>query len=343
MLYYRVFSFELINIASIKMQDIVVTGSVAYDYLMRFPGSFQEHIVSDALEQVSLSFLVDDMTKHWGGVAANIAFNMAKLGTRPRLMGTVGRDFPDYRKWLEDVGVDTSTVQQHDDVFTASFFCNTDLENNQIASFYSGAMAKAVDYKLADMPNSTTPDLVIISPNDPLAMTNLSNECRERGLKFVYDPSQQIARMDGDTLKHDMQGAYLMVINQYESNMVMKKTGMSMDDLRNAVDLLVITHGGDGSEIFNNGDVIKVPSFAPNEIVDPTGAGDAYRAGFVVGLSKGVSLELCGAMGALCATYVLEHNGPQSKNYTAEEYITRFRKNYDDKGALDILLSPELV
>lgn len=321
------------------MQDIVVTGSIAYDYLMRFPGSFREHIVTEALEQVSLSFLVEDMTKHWGGVAANIAFNMAKLGLRPRLMGTVGRDFPDYRAWLEDVGVDTSTVQQHDDVFTASFFCNTDEENNQIASFYSGAMAKSVNYPLSDMSGNTTPDLVIISPSDPAAMTNLSNECRERGLRFVYDPSQQIARMDGDTLKHNMQGAYLMVINQYESNMVMKKTGMSMEELRNAVDLLVITHGGDGSEIFTNGDVIKVPSFQPEQIIDPTGAGDAYRAGFITGLSKGFALELCGAMGALCATYVLEHNGPQSKNYSPAEFVERFRQNYDDEGALDVLLT----
>jgi len=323
------------------MQDIVVTGSIAYDYLMRFPGSFREHIVIEALEQVSLSFLVEDMTKHWGGVAANIAFNMAKLGLRPRLMGTVGRDFPDYRRWLEDVGVDTSTVQQHDDVFTASFFCNTDVENNQIASFYSGAMAKSANYKLADMSGNTSPDLVIISPSDPTAMTNLTNECRERDLRFVYDPSQQIARMDGETLKHDMQGAYLMVINQYESNMVMKKTGMSMDELRNAVDLLVITHGGDGSEIFTNGDVIKVPAFAPDAIIDPTGAGDAFRAGFITGLSKEFSLEVCGAIGALCATYVLEHNGPQSKNYTIVEFVERLRQHYNDKGVLDALLVQE--
>ncbi|MEO1288035.1 MAG: carbohydrate kinase family protein [Chloroflexota bacterium] len=323
------------------MQDIVVTGSIAYDYLMRFPGSFKEHIVTEALQQVSLSFLVEDMTKHWGGVAANIAFNMAKLGLRPRLMGTVGRDFPDYRAWLENVGVDTSTVQQHDDVFTASFFCNTDEENNQIASFYSGAMAKSADYRLADMSGSADPDLVIISPSDPTAMTNLTNECRERGLKFVYDPSQQIARMDGATLQHDMQGAYLMVINEYESNMVMKKTGMSMDDLRQAVDLLVVTHGGDGSEIFNNGEVINVPTFEPTAIVDPTGAGDAYRAGFIAGLSKSLPLHLCGMIGALCATYVLEHNGPQSNNYTIEQFITRFRQNADDASALDVFLEQQ--
>ena len=318
--------------------DIVVTGSIAYDYLMQFPGSFKEHIISEQLEQVSLSFLVDDMTKHWGGVAANIAFNMAKLGLRPRLMGTVGRDFPDYRKWLESIGVDTSPIQQHDDVFTASFFCNTDVENNQIASFYSGAMAKSRDYALADMPGNTRPDLTIISPSDPQAMSNLAQECRDSDLRFVYDPSQQIARMNGETLQRDMQGAYLMVINQYESNMVMKKTGMSLDDLRAAIDLLVITHGGEGSKIYTNGDVIDVPTFAPIEILDPTGAGDSYRAGFITGLAYDFPLQLCGALGALCATYTLEHIGPQAINYTIEQFIERFRTEIDDEGALDILL-----
>lgn len=321
------------------MQNIVVTGSIAYDYLMRFPGSFQEHIVSDALDQVSLSFLVEDMTKHWGGIAANIAFNMAKLGARPILMGTAGRDFGDYERWLQAVGVDTRAVRTHEDVFTASFFCNTDVENNQIASFYSGAMAKSQGYTLAEALGETNPDLVLISPNDPIAMTELTNECRERDLSFVYDPSQQIARMDGDTIAHDMQGAYLMVINQYESNMVMKKTGMSLDDMREAIDLLVITHGREGSEIYANGDISKVPAFAPETIVDPTGAGDAYRAGFVVGLSKELPLELCGAVGALCATYVLEHNGPQNRNYDAASFVERFRTYQDDGGALDVLLA----
>lgn len=317
--------------------DIVVTGSIAYDYLMRFPGSFREHIMTDALEQVSLSFLVDDMTKHWGGVAANIAFNMAKLGLRPRLMGTAGRDFPEYRHWLDNAGVDTSAVQQHDEVFTASFFCNTDNENNQIASFYAGAMSRAKDYMLADMPGNNSPDLVVVSPNDPLAMRRLTDECRQRNLKFVYDPSQQIARMDGEALRHDMEGAHAMIINQYESNMVMKKTGWTMDDLRATVNLLVITHGADGSQIFTNGDIIDVPAFAPREIVDPTGAGDAYRAGFVTGLARGFSLQLSGAVGALCATYALEQIGPQHHSFTVAEFVERFRQHYDDQHQLDVL------
>lgn len=318
--------------------DVVVTGSIAYDYLMRFPGSFREHIMTESLHQVSLSFLVDDMTKHWGGIAANIAFNMAKLGLRPRLMGTVGKDFPDFRRWLEVAGVDTSSVRQHDDVFTASFFCNTDIENNQISSFYSGAMAKAADYPLAEMPGNPSPDLVVISPNDPLAMTHLTDECRDKNLRFVYDPSQQIARMDGATLQHDMAGAYLMVINQYESNLVMKKTGMTMNDLRQAVNLLVITHGAEGSEIYTNGEVIKVDAFPTDNIKDPTGAGDAYRAGLITGLVYQLPLPICGAMGSLCATYVLENIGTQHHAFTRQQFIKRFRTYYDDAGLLDTLL-----
>lgn len=316
--------------------NIIVTGSIAYDYLMRFPGKFREHILADSLEQVSLSFLVEDMTRHWGGVAANIAYSMARLGLQPYLMGTAGRDFEPYRARLNAIGVDTSSVQQHDDLFTASFFCNTDEENNQIASFYSGAMQRASNYPLASV--KVQPDLVIVSPNDPQAMTNYTDECRQQGYRFVYDPSQQIARMNGDTLMHDMQGAALMIINEYEATMVQNKTGLSFDELRSHVEMLVITHGADGSEIFTNGDTIQVPAFAPTELLDPTGAGDAFRAGFITGLVYGFSLKTCGALGAMSATYTLEKIGPQGQDYTRPSFVRRLRAVYDDGGELDRLL-----
>src|SRR5262245_53996268 len=240
--------------------NIIITGSIAYDYLMRFPGHFTDHFIHDHLHQVSLSFLVDDMTKHWGGVAANIAYNMALLGMKPKLMGTVGRDFPDYRKWLEGAGVDCSTVTQIDEVFTASFFANTDLDNNQIASFYTGAMAYSKNYSIADVYNGT-PDLVIISPNDPVAMVNQINECRQRGIRFIYDPSQQVPRLSGEELYESMRGAHAMVVNKYEADMISKKTEMSLDDLRKVIDILVITQGKRGSHIYTNGDFIEVEAF----------------------------------------------------------------------------------
>ncbi|MAU10979.1 MAG: ribokinase [Anaerolineaceae bacterium] len=318
--------------------NLVVTGSIAYDYLMRFPGSFKEHILAEELHQVSLSFLVEEMTKHWGGVAANIAFTLARFDLQPKLVGTVGRDFQDYREWLDEAGVDTSTVKQLDDVFTASFFCNTDDENNQIASFYSGAMAHAKDYSLADALSDIAPDLVIVSPNDPAAMSNLTQECRDKGYRFVYDPSQQVARLDGETLKHDMQGAFAMVVNHYEAHIISEKTGMSLEDLRTAIDLLVITEGGEGSKIYTNGDVIPVPAFAPTEIKDPTGAGDAFRAGFIAGLSYDLPLEVAGEMGAMCATYALEHIGPQGHHYTLAQFIERFRSQSESSQQLENLL-----
>jgi adenosine kinase len=284
--------------------DIIVTGSIAYDYLMRFPGHFTEHIIREKLDQVSLSFLVEDMTKHWGGNAPNIAYSMALLGLRPKVMGTVGRDFGDYRLWLERAGVDCSTIRQIEDVFTASFFANIDLDNNQIGSFYSGAMAYARNYRIADVYDGI-PDLVVISPNDPMAMLNLAEECRQRKIRFVADPSQQVARLNGAQLRQLIEGAYVLVVNAYESEVIANKTGLSLGDLRSQIEVVVVTRGKRGSEI---------------------------------GLARGWNLKLAGEIGALCATYVLEQVGTQSHFFTPEDFVRRFRSQFDDAGLLDSLL-----
>ena len=228
--------------------DIIVTGSIAYDYLMRFPGRFNDYFIEGQMHQVSLSFLVEEMTKHWGGIGANIAYTLGLLGHRAKLVGTAGRDFGDYREWLERAGVDTSGVRELPDVFTASYFANTDLENNTISSFYSGAMAHSKNYSLADA-YAGTPDMVIISPSDPQAMQNLAKECRDRKIPFIYDPSQQIPRLSGEELVHDMQGAYAMVVNAYESEIISKKTGISLDELKRSIELLIITQGKNGSQL----------------------------------------------------------------------------------------------
>lgn len=317
--------------------DIIVTGSIAYDYLMRFPGRFADYFIDGQMHQISLSFLVDEMTKHRGGIAANIAYNMALLGMRPKLMGTVGRDFTDYREALERAGVDTSTVRQIDEVFTASFFANTDLDNNQIASFYAGAMAYAKNYQLADVYDGK-PDLVIISPNDPQAMVNLIEECRRRGIPFVYDPSQQVARLTGEELHRSMQGAYAMVVNAYEAEIICKKTELTFDQLCQQVKFLAVTQGKRGSHIYADGNLIEVPAFPEVKIIDPTGVGDAFRAGLLRGMVAGWPLRIAGLVGGLCATYVLEQVGTQSHHYTLPEFIARFREHFDDEGLLDTLL-----
>jgi adenosine kinase len=320
--------------------DIIVTGSIAYDYLMRFPGRFTDHLIKEALHQVSLSFLVEDMTRHWGGVAANIAYSLALFGLQPKLMGTVGRDFEDYRRWLTSAGVDTSTVRQLDHVFCASFFVNTDLENNQIASFYSGAMAFAKDYRISDVHHGT-PDLVLISPNDPTAMQNLAAECRQRGLRFVYDPSQQVPRLNGEELRQGMDGAYMLIVNAYEATMICEKTGLTIDQLRDAVEVLVITQGKNGSHIYADGGLIEVPAAPVSAIADPTGVGDGFRAGLLCGVANGLPWKTAGEMGSLSAAYVLEQVGPQSHTFTPEAFVTRFRTCFDDGGLLDRILTPQ--
>lgn len=317
--------------------SIILTGSIAYDYLMRFPGRFVEHIIAEDLHQVSLSFLVDEMTKHWGGVAANIAFSMAMLGAKPKLLGTTGRDFNEYREWLESHGVDCSTVKQLNEVFTASYFANTDLDNNTISSFYAGAMNYAHQYSLADMYNGN-PDWVVISPNHPAAMSQLSEECRTRGIRFIYDPSQQVPRLSGEELANDMTGAYMMIANAYEAQLIQRKTGLSLDDLRARIPVLVVTHGKSGSIIYHEKEETIVPPFPEVHISDPTGVGDAFRAGLIRGLMAGWPLRLCGQVGSLCATYVLEQVGTQSHNFTLPEFVARFRGTYDDGGLLDQLL-----
>jgi adenosine kinase len=319
--------------------DIALAGSIAYDYIMRFPGKFEEHFIPGKLDRISLSFLVDEMTKHWGGVSANIAYTMGLLGQspRPKLVGTVGKDFGDYRQWLEDAGVDTSAVRQIDDVFTASFFVNTDSVNNQIASFYTGAMAFAKNLTLAEL-LPQRPDLVVISPNDPQAMENYVDECAEAGIPFMYDPSQQVARFDGAPLTQGIAHARILICNEYEFELIMQKTGFSRDEIINRVPVVIVTLGEQGTHIFTEGRVIEIPVFPVQNIADPTGVGDAFRAGLLRGMAAGWDWELCGRVGALCATYVLENVGTQSHRYTPAEFVDRFRTEFDDGGQLDALL-----
>jgi adenosine kinase len=324
--------------------NIVVTGSIAYDYLMTFPGRFVEHILPDQLARISLSFLVDEMRRQRGGCAANIAYNLALLGEHPRLMGTVGQDFAEYRAWLEEHGVDTSLTRDEPDLFTASFFVNTDLDGNQIASFYTGAMARARDLSFHDL-NSRDLDLVTISPNDPQAMVKYPAECLELGIPYLYDPSQQIIRLSGEDLRAGLQGCDLLVVNEYEFRMLQEKTGLSAEGIRSApARACVVTLGTEGARIWvgegedQDENVYDIPAIVPKEINDPTGVGDAFRAGLIRGLDLELPWDLAGRMGALAATCTLEQPGPQSHHYTPPEFVARFREHFDDEGALDVLL-----
>jgi adenosine kinase len=316
--------------------NIVLTGSVAYDYLMKFPGYFKEHILPEKLESISLSFLVESMVRLRGGIAPNIAYTLALLGEHPRVMATVGEDFEDYRLWLESKGVDTTEMQVVPGEFTASFFCNTDRSNAQIASFYPGAMSYASQLSFRKLVGEA-PGLVVISPNDPQAMDSYVDECQELSIPYIYDPSQQLVRMEAESIQHGIQGALALFVNEYESYLIEKMTGMKADDIREYVQFLVITRGQAGAEVYAGDQVYQVPCVPPLHIEDPTGVGDAFRGGFLTGYLSGLSLETCAQMGALAATYCLEQHGPQGHSFTLAEFTSRFRIHFDDHGQLDKL------
>jgi adenosine kinase len=318
--------------------NIVVTGSIAYDYLMTFPGYFAEYILPDQLDRISLSFLVDEMRRQRGGCATNIAYNLALLGERPRVMATAGQDFGEYRQWLEKQGVDTSLIRREPDLFTASFFVNTDQGGNQIASFYTGAMARAQELSFQDLETDEI-DLAVISPNDPQAMVKYPAECRELGIPYLYDPSQQIVRLAGEDLRAGLEGCSLLVVNDYEFELLREKTGLSAEAIRYTPSrACVVTLGAEGARIWAGEGVYDIPAVPPQRAEDPTGIGDAFRAGLIRGLALGLSWSLAGRMGALAATYALEQTGPQSHRYTLADFVARFRGHFDDDRALDVLL-----
>ena len=304
---------------------IVVTGSIAYDYLMSFPGRFTEHFLPEHMNRVSLSFLVDTMDKRRGGCAPNIAYTLALLGERPLLMATAGEDFGEYRQWLEAAGIDTSPVKQIDGKFCASFFCSTDADNNQIASFYTGAMADAGQLSFRTLRDC---GLAIIAPNDPGAMVQYAEECRALGIPFIFDPGQQCARMSGDELRDGITGAAIVIVNDYELELLRQKTGLSEPDILKAARALIITRGEVGSTVVTPGCSVDVAAVTPHRIVDPTGVGDAYRGGVMKGIALDLPYESCARMGSVAATYALEHLGGQSHAYTWDDFKRRYQEHF---------------
>ncbi len=310
--------------------NIIVTGSIAYDYLMTFPGSFTDQLIPDQLAHVSLSFLADTLVRRRGGCAPNIAYTLALLGEHPAIMGTAGIDFDEYSHWLEAAGVDTSHIKQIPGEFTSSFFCTTDSQNNQIATFYTGAMSHAGELSFRD---TSKPDLVIISPNDPGAMVQYARECRELGIRAIYDPGQQCARSNGDELREGIAGASVLICNEYEFELIRAKTGLGESDILAHAEALVITRGASGSNLYTHEGRIDVPAVPEAAIADPTGVGDAYRGGFMKGMVHNASWQTCGRLGSVAATYALEHVGGQSHTYTWQEFKTRYEANF---GKLEI-------
>jgi adenosine kinase len=317
---------------------IAVTGSIATDHLMHFPGKFAEQLIADQLHKVSLSFLVDDLVVRRGGVASNIAFGMGVLGLRPILVGAVGVDFADYRSWLERHGVECGSVHVSEVAHTARFVCTTDDDLNQIASFYAGAMSEARNIELAPVAERAGGlDLVLVSANDPAAMIRHSQECRSRGYAFAADPSQQLARMDGSDVLTLISGADYLLTNDYERSLLESKAGLTGEQVLDQVKIRVTTLGKDGVEITGHGiERIHVPVVRDVIADDPTGVGDGFRAGFFAALSWGIGLERAAQVGSLVAALVLETVGPQEYTIKADEFLKRLADSYGDQAAADI-------
>ncbi|WP_330473620.1 carbohydrate kinase family protein [Terrabacter sp. C0L_2] len=318
--------------------QIAITGSIATDHLMTFDGLFADSLVVEQLDKISLSFLTSDLQVRRGGVAANIAFGMANLGQRPLLVGAVGEDFTDYRSWLERHGVDCGAVHYSDSQHTARFICTTDRDMAQIATFYAGAMSEARDIELAPVAQRVGGlDLVVVGANDPEAMIRHSDECRSRGIPFAADPSQQLAFCDGPTIARLIDGAEYLFTNEYESHLACQKTGWSEDELADRVRVQVKTRGKDGVTVRVRGEEpVEVGIAREVRKADPTGVGDAFRAGFLTGLAVDLPVRRCAELGSMLATYVIETVGTQEYVLGKERFLERLAEAYGPESAAEI-------
>jgi len=317
---------------------VAVTGSIATDHLMTFGGKFADSLVVEQLDKISLSFLADDLQIRRGGIAANIAFGMANLGQQPVLVGSVGKDFEDYRSWLERHGVDCHSIHVSSKAHTARFVCTTDTDMAQIATFYAGAMSEARGIELKPVADRVGGiQLVLIGPNDPVAMQRHTDECRTRGIPFAADPSQQLAWLDGRGIRDLIEGAAYLFTNEYESHMIAQKAGWDERDLAGAVGVQVTTKGKDGATIRQKGlepiHVDVVPGVNP---VDPTGVGDAFRGGFLTGLAAGLDHRRCAQIGSTLAAYVIETVGTQEYTLSTAAFLARLGGAYGADAAADV-------
>ncbi|GLZ50137.1 putative adenosine kinase CbhK [Actinomycetospora sp. NBRC 106375] len=304
---------------------------------MRFPGLFSEQLVAEHLDRVSLSFLVDDLEVRRGGVGANIAFGMGVLGQRPLLVGAVGADFADYRQWLEGHGVDCRGVSVSVNAHTARFTCTTDDAQCQIASFYPGAMSEARTIALEPLVRTHGVDLVLVGADDPDAMVAHTDECRRLGVAFAADPSQQLPRLDAEKCRALVDGASYLFTNAYEWELLVRRTGWSPEEVRDRVGLRITTLSEQGVDVVGrDGTDVHVDVVPATVVADPTGVGDAFRAGFLTGMRSQLSLERSAQLGCLIATHVLETVGTQEWALDPEAAAARVRGVYGLESAAEI-------
>jgi adenosine kinase len=302
--------------------SVVCTGSIAYDYILSFKGRFKDHILADKTHILNLSFLVDELRKRRGGVAGNYAYNLSLLRYPAAVLATAGSDAAEYRDWLVARGVDCQGLRLLEDEITATGFTTTDMDDNQLTGYYGGAMNRAAMLGLDD----ATPgaEALIVGPNAPEAMLRLARECRERRLPFIFDPAHQLPRLSPADVAEASRGAWILIGNDYELELIMERTGQDMDGLLTLAAIVVTTLGRDGSRIATANAVVDIPPAPAIIESDPTGAGDAYRAGLVAGLLRGLDMEVAGRVASLAATYAIEQVGTVEHAYTPVEFSKRF-------------------
>jgi adenosine kinase len=314
---------------------LLIAGSIATDHLMSFGGKFEDSLVVEQLHKLSVSFLVDDLEIRRGGVAANMCFGLGRLGLRPVLVGCAGDDFADYRSWLERHGVDCDHVRISETHHTARFVCTTDTTGAQFASFYPGAMSEARLVELAPIVAKVgAPSYVLVGADDPDGMLRHTQECRQRGYAFIADPSQQLAFGSGELIRNLIDGAALLFSNEYESHLIEQKTGWSAADVLDRVGIQVTTLGKEGVRVTSkDGTAFERSAAAEVRAVEPTGVGDAFRAGFLAALAWGLSLEHAAEVGCVLAAYVVETVGPQDYRFSAAQFLDRLDQSYGGASA----------
>ncbi len=311
-----------------QRSQVVISASIAFDHVMTFNGSFQDHLLLDKAHVLSVSFLLDSLRQQRGGVGGNIAYSLALLNVQCSLVGSVGQDFGPYGAVLEDLGIDLTGIVHNEDDFTSNAYMNADLKDNQIAAFYPGAGGSSAEIDIR--PWASSADYGVVGAAAPDAMTKHAEEIVESGAKLVFDPAQQIVILDCDQLARGVEIAEIVVGNDYEFGMIERKTGLTVDDIAAKVPLTIVTYGGEGSELRAGGDSVRIPIAPAIPFVGPTGGGDAYRAGLLKGLLLGKDLPVAGRIAALAATYAVEHHGTQEHSYAPEEFHQRFRESFPD-------------
>ena len=310
---------------------IIVTGSLAYDYIMNFPGKFSDHILPDKVHMLTVSFLVDSMKKLRGGVAGNIAYTLGLLGERPLVVSAAGQDFAEYRKFMESSGIDAAGIKEVPNEFTASCFINTDQSNNQIVAFYPGAVVHAREVTLASL-GLEKGDWVIISPTDPESMARHTAECKKAGVSYIFDPGKQVPRLEKAQILAGLDGCAAFVGNDYEFGMMAKSTGLTEQQLFDLAPITVMTRGDQGSRFIIRGQpTIEIPIAKPTAVVDPTGAGDAYLGALAYGFAKKLPHEVTGRMAALAATYAIEFKGCQEHFFSVDDFARRYQATFGQK------------